>query len=147
MNDVLTPFGGIMDRLSRAWGAGDPDAYADEFTPHCVYIAFFGGIYRGREEIAASHRLLFAGPLKGTRLFHDIVSEQVIGEDIIVVVTRGDAARSAPRRLKKVQTYVLKRSADRWLVAHFQNTKQSTLMRWLTYRNGPDAVPSLDRAA
>jgi uncharacterized protein (TIGR02246 family) len=127
-----------------AWKRGDAEAYAACFTEDCRYIAFFGSVYRGRREVAESHRVLFAGPLANTRLFVETIELRFLSADTAILLTRGDAGRKQPRRLRKLQSYVASHQKDGWLFAHFQNTKRLSLMRYLTYRAGAGAVPSLN---
>jgi uncharacterized protein (TIGR02246 family) len=135
----------LLDQLATAWNTADPDAYGDAFTDDARYIAFFGGIYRGRAEIASSHRALWGGALGGTQMFHEVVEVRLLSDDLAIAVTRGDVAKRRPKTLGKVQSYVVVRQAGRWRIAQFQNTKRSRLFQFLTYRIGRDAIPSLDR--
>lgn len=136
----------LMDAQARAWDAGDADAYGECFSEDCRYVAFFGGVYRGRVEIVESHRLLFAKVLRGTRLFSEWIEIRHLRPDIAIVVTRGEVARRRPARLPKVQSQVVVRAPDgRWSCAHFQNTKRLRLAEWMTYQLGSAAIPSLDR--
>ncbi len=135
----------LLDQMADAWRRADPDAYAGAFTEDCRYIAFFGGIYRGRAELAESHRLLWASALRGTELFSEVLEIRFLTPDVAVIVTRGDVAKKRPRKLEKVQSYVAVRRDERWLFAHFQNTKRDGFIEFMTYRAGPGAIPSLDR--
>jgi uncharacterized protein (TIGR02246 family) len=136
----------LLTRLAEAWDRGDPDAYGALFTDDARYIAYFGGIYRGRREIAESHRVLWAGVLKGTRMFWELVEIRFVTADIVLAVSRGDVGKKRPRKLPKIQSFVVARQPDgRWLLTHFQNTRRAPLIQFLAYRAGESAIPSLDR--
>lgn len=135
----------LLARTVEAWKRGDAEAYAAAFTEDCRYIAFFGGIYRGRQEIARSHHLLFAGPLRGSELFVETIDLRFLTDDTALLLTYGDTGRRRPRRLGKLQSYLALRRQEGWLFAHFHNSKRLSLMRFLTYRLGAGAIPSLDR--
>ena len=47
----------MLDRQIKAWGAGDPDAYASVYTPEGDCVSFLGSHYKGREAIAASYEV------------------------------------------------------------------------------------------
>ncbi|MBA4806427.1 SgcJ/EcaC family oxidoreductase [Brevundimonas sp.] len=134
----------LLARSIDAWKHGDADEYASVFTEDCRYIAFFGGVYRGRREVAESHRVLFTGPLKKTELFVERLELRFLRKDVALLITRGDVGRKPPRKFGKVQSYVAVRDNDRWLFSHFQNTKRLGLARFLAYRAGAGTVPSLD---
>ncbi|WP_394850822.1 SgcJ/EcaC family oxidoreductase [Pendulispora brunnea] len=136
----------LLERQAKAWNDADADAFGETFTEDSRYIAFFGGIYRGRSEIVASHRLLWKGILKGTRMHTEVLEIRFVNPDVAIVITRGEVAKRPPKRLPKVQSQVAVRDREaQWRFAHFQNTKRLRAMEWLTYRLGVDAIPSLDR--
>ena len=62
---------GVLDTLTELearWRAGDADAYAALHAADATYVAFDGTVMTGREEIAAGHRPLFDGIMRGSRL-------------------------------------------------------------------------------
>ncbi|WP_435582456.1 SgcJ/EcaC family oxidoreductase [Amycolatopsis thermoflava] len=71
----------VLDSLAEAWARGDADAYAAHFTEDATYITFVGTRYQGRQDIADSHRALFAKFLKGTRLAHEMVDVRFLGAE------------------------------------------------------------------
>ncbi|WP_406282266.1 SgcJ/EcaC family oxidoreductase [Embleya sp. NBC_00896] len=136
----------LLDSLADAWARGDGAAYGAGFTPDASYVAYFGTLYRGAEEIGAAHQELFANFLKGTRLGYEIVDIRFHGPnaDVAVVVTRGDTYKREPGRPGKVQTYTVVRDRDgRRRVAAFQNTARKTLLEALTFRFAPAAKPAV----
>ncbi|WP_433729958.1 SgcJ/EcaC family oxidoreductase [Nocardia sp. CA-129566] len=139
---------GVLTELIEAWGRGDADAYGAVFTEDATYTSFLGTLYRGRADIAASHRALFGSVLKGTRLADDVVDIRFYGPDTAVVNSHGDTYKGKPKRadqLTKTQTYTLVRRDGRWLIAAFQNTKRNKLMERITYLFTPAARPSAER--
>ncbi|MEV0130979.1 SgcJ/EcaC family oxidoreductase [Dactylosporangium sp. NPDC050688] len=116
--------------LEGCWQAGDADGYARLHTAEATYVAFDGTVLTGREEIAAGHRPLFAGIMRGSRL---AVIERTIRftdpETAIVVqragiIMRWQKGRKIPSRKRlSTNTTVLRHDGDRWLVAAFQNTR------------------------
>jgi uncharacterized protein (TIGR02246 family) len=136
----------LLERMAQAWEEGDADAYGANFTEDCRYIAFFGGIYRGRSEIVESHRALWKKTLRGTRQYSELLEIRFVAPDMALVVTQGDVAKTPPKTLSKVQSYcVVRQPNGQWLAAQFQNTKKLKLMRFFTYLVGPAAIPSIDR--
>lgn len=145
-NQDLQDLYNLLEQLAQAWARHDASQYGAAFTESARYIAFFGGIYRGREEIVQSHRALWEKPLKGTQMYYEILETRFVSADTAIILTRGEVAKKKPKQLPKVQTYIAVRQQDgRWLFEHFQNTKKGRLMQFLTYSLGPAAIPSLDK--
>lgn len=137
----------VIEALSDAWAAHDADAYGAEFTVDATYTTFVGTHYTGRDDIVESHRVLFEGPLNGTRLADAFLSVNLLGEDAAVVSTRGDTYDGdRPDELTKLQTYTLAKDAGgEWKIASFHNTKRSPVMERLQFLMEPDSTPSAER--
>ena len=137
----------VLNELVAAWERHDADAYGELFTADATYITYVGTFYQGRQDIVDSHRTLFGGFLKGTRLADEILDIRFHGPDVAVVNGRGDTYRGTrPRKLTKIQTYTLVRRHDgTWRIAAFQNTKRKPLMESISYRFAPDLVPAAER--
>jgi uncharacterized protein (TIGR02246 family) len=136
----------LLAQNAEAWNQHDAEAFGSAFSKDCHYIAFFGGIYRGQNEIIESHRTLWSKSLKGTRLFYEVLDIRFVTPDVAIIVTQGEVAKSSPKKLLKVQSYVAAKQDDgKWRFVHFQNTKTNKLMRFLTYMMGPSVIPSFDK--
>ena len=53
--------------------------------------------------------MLWAGVLKGTRMFWELVELRFVTADIALVVSRGDVGKKRPRKLSKIQSFVVAR--------------------------------------
>jgi uncharacterized protein (TIGR02246 family) len=136
----------VLAELTDAWGRGDADAYGEVFTDDATYTSYLGTHYRGRADIVASHRALFAGVLKGTRLADEVLDVRYYGPDVAVVTSRGDTYKGSPKRaLAKIQTYTVVRRGGRWRIAAFQNTKRRKLMERMTFWIAPATRPAEQR--
>lgn len=117
----------LMQRLNEAWAQGDADAYARLFTQDATYIAFDGSLSEGPQAIAEMHRPLFASFLKGSRLAGQSRDVRFLTPDVALVQISGAVVRRNQRRPSRralsVQTTVVVRQEDRWLIAAFQNTR------------------------
>ncbi|GAB3183868.1 uncharacterized protein (TIGR02246 family) [Micromonospora palomenae] len=142
--DDRTAVTDVLHALVDAWGRHDADAYGGLFTDDATYVTFVGTRYQGRRDIVESHRTLFAKFLKGTRLADEVIDVRFPGPDTALVTGRGDTYKgSRPKRLSKVQTYVLVRQADGcWRIAAFHNTKRKPLMEAISFRTAPGLVPT-----
>ncbi|MBY8844409.1 SgcJ/EcaC family oxidoreductase [Streptomyces sp. SP2-10] len=138
----------VLDALVAAWNHHDADAYGRLFTEDATYATYVGTLYQGRGDITESHRVLFTGFLKDTRLADEVVGIRFLGPDTAVVSGRGDTYRKKrPRRLGKVQTYTLIRQGDgMWRIAAFHNTRRRPLMEAISFRLAPGLVPAAGRA-
>ncbi|MFF7704514.1 SgcJ/EcaC family oxidoreductase [Streptomyces lydicus] len=137
----------VLNELVAAWGRHDADAYGELFTDDATYITFLGTLYQGRQGIVDSHRSLFAGFLKGTKLADEVLDIRFPGPDVAVVNGRGDTYKGKrPSRLTKIQTYTLVRQGDRqWRIAAFHNTKRKPLRESLSYRFAPGLIPATEK--
>lgn len=117
----------LIQRLNEAWGEGDADAYAALFTENADYVIFDGSLAKGRAEIAEVHRPLFEGFMKGSRLVGQITAVRFLTPGVALVHGKGAVLRknqSRPsRRALSVQTTVVVKQGDRWLITAFQNTR------------------------
>jgi uncharacterized protein (TIGR02246 family) len=138
----------LLRTVTEAWGRGDADAFGSAFTEDASYTTWLGSRYQGRSDIVESHRALFDGLLKGTRLADEIERIRFHGQDTAVLTTRGDTYKGKPpKRLSKVQTYLAVRTAEGgWRFAAFQNTKRRALMEALSLRLAPRTMPAAARA-
>jgi uncharacterized protein (TIGR02246 family) len=114
-------------RLLDAWGAGDAEAFAAPFRDDAVFVAFDGSVLRGRAQIAAVQRELFARWLKGSRLVDERTVVRFAGADTAIVHSAGGTVlrgktRPAPER-DSIQTLVAVRDAAGWSFVSFQNTR------------------------
>jgi uncharacterized protein (TIGR02246 family) len=125
------PIDAVFAALASAWDAGDAAAYADLFTPDATYVVFDGTVLRGRPAIEDVHRLLFEGPLKGSRLtgmtqqppppvrfLHPDVAHVVVGG----AVAADGEPQPGPDRAS-VASFVLVGAPEGWRIAAFQNTR------------------------
>lgn len=117
----------LMQRLYEAWGEGDADAFAALFTEDADYVTFDGSLSKGRQSIADIHRPLFEGFMKGSRLAGQVTTVRFLAPDVALVHSKGAVLRKSQRRPSRralsVQTNVVVKQGDRWLITAFQNTR------------------------
>ncbi|WP_392896247.1 SgcJ/EcaC family oxidoreductase [Streptomyces sp. LN699] len=137
----------VPAELVAAWGRHDAEAYGALFTEDASYTTYIGTLYRGRRDIVESHRTLFAGFLKGTRLADEILDVRFLGPGVAVLTGRGDTYKGKrPRKLGKVQTYTVVLEEDgQWRIAAFHNTRRKPLMEAVSYKVAPGLVPAAER--
>lgn len=127
-----TAVAALFERVTTAWDAADPAAYADLFTEDADYVTFIGTHLHGRKQILDSHAALWEKYQKNTRLYGKILRMRFITADVAVIVTEGAILRPGRREPKrsgiKVQTLTAVRRDGRWLFAAFQNTKHRRFM-------------------
>ena len=121
----------VLGRLNDAWNAGDAAAYGRLFTEDADYVTFFGMQFPGRELIESSHRALFEGPLRGSKLIAGYGEARVRfpAENVAIVVSGGGSSLSggdvAEEGRAVTVTFVLVRDEEGWLITAFQNTRVS----------------------
>jgi uncharacterized protein (TIGR02246 family) len=133
----------LLRQSQDAWNRGDGAAYGACFSADATDITFAGTVYRGGAEIGRAHQALFDSFLRGTRLSLEILDIRRCGTDAAVVVTRGDVAKKAPRRLGKLATYTMVRDAGaHWRIAAVQKTQRKPLMEAISFRFRPATRPT-----
>lgn len=124
---------GTLNELTEAWNAGDATAYARLFLEDADYVNFMGQNSRGRAAIEESHRFLFDGPLKGSKMTCGTTPPTVrfVRPDVAIVVIGGGtsldgAEEEDPSRASTV-TFVLVEEPAGWRIASFQNTRRTSM--------------------
>jgi uncharacterized protein (TIGR02246 family) len=122
----------VLGRLTEAWNSADATAYGRLFTEDADYVTFFGMNFPGREAIENSHRALFEGPLKGSKLTGQLGASakvRFVRPDVAVVVAGGGSsvtgADTADEGRDSTVSFVLVREDGEWLITAFQNTRVS----------------------
>jgi uncharacterized protein (TIGR02246 family) len=122
----------VLGRLADAWNSGDAAAYARLFTEDADYVTYFGLNFPGREAIESSHRALFEGPMKGSKLTGQLGASakvRLVRPDVAVVVVGGGSsltgADTTDEGRESTVGFVLVRERGEWLITAFQNTRVS----------------------
>ncbi|WP_433326358.1 SgcJ/EcaC family oxidoreductase [Spirillospora sp. CA-294931] len=110
----------LLPSVNQAWAEGDATRYAAFHTPDADLIDFRGVHAVGRRQIIGLLQPLFDGPLKGTRVEARIVDLRFLSRRVAIFHTEG---RVVPTGANSVQTFVATKTAGRWLIAAFQNTR------------------------
>src|SRR5262249_49345555 len=79
----------LVQQLTDGWNKGDGDACAAVFTEDGDQVTFGGQHLQGRREIAALHRGLLAGPLKGSRLKLEVARLRFPSPDVALAHVTG----------------------------------------------------------
>ena len=134
MSEIPPGITDALDRMRRAWDAGDAAAYAEEFTEDAVYVIFAGIVSHGRDEIRADHVPVFERWQRGSRMSMSVLDARMITPDVAVLLTEGGVGkgrgvrRGKAIRHDKVQTFVFVRDGGQWRCTAFQNTKRNRLL-------------------
>ncbi|WP_318208032.1 MULTISPECIES: SgcJ/EcaC family oxidoreductase [unclassified Streptomyces] len=138
-----------LDALADAWERGDADAYGRQFTENGTYTTYIGSHYEGRADITESHRALFKGFLKDSKLASRYLDMRFLTKDVAVLTSRGaDYTGDKPGvdELSKVTTFTLVRdTGDTWRIAAFHNTERSNVMERFSFLYAPDTAPKAEK--
>jgi uncharacterized protein (TIGR02246 family) len=121
----------IPMRMVAAWNRGDADAFAAPFTDTADFVAFEGTHLRGRQEIAAFHRQIFATVVKGTGLEGGVRFVRALATDRAVIhswvrYTNLPGDPTTPGR-HSMQLFVATKRAGEWSIDAVQNSRQLTV--------------------
>ncbi|MEV3921208.1 SgcJ/EcaC family oxidoreductase [Actinomadura coerulea] len=123
MNSDETAVREVFERLYKAWGDGDADAFADFYAEDAT-VVMPGVFNRGREAVRGHMAAAFDGPLKGSRAVDEPQDVRVHGDTAIVVSRAGiimAGEQEFPPERERLATWVLSRRDGRWLVAAYAN--------------------------
>ncbi|QIP88326.1 SgcJ/EcaC family oxidoreductase [Streptomyces sp. Tu 2975] len=138
-----------LDALADAWERGDAEAYGRQFTENGTYTTYIGSHYEGRADITASHRALFKGFLKDSKLAARYLDMRFLTKDVAVLTSRGaDYTGDKPGadEPSKVTTFTLVRDTDdTWRIAAFHNTERSDVMERFSFLWAPDTAPKAEK--
>ncbi|GAA4986804.1 SgcJ/EcaC family oxidoreductase [Kitasatospora paranensis] len=115
----------VLAGLYTAWADNDADAFAAHFTEDVTSVAP-GSFGEGRTVLRDRMAARFAGPLKGSRVVDEVQSIRRLGEDTVVVVSRGGVVmageQGVPADRLLLATWTLTRAGDGWQVAAYHNS-------------------------
>jgi uncharacterized protein (TIGR02246 family) len=124
----------VLRRLRDAWNAADAAAFAAAFTEDATYVIWRGDALTGRGEIQRAHQELFAR--SPSRIRVSVIDSRLLGDSSAVVLTAAGTG-DGDVDYDNLQTFVLTRRDDGWLVAAFHNTAMSDRSK-SRYRHAPD---------
>jgi uncharacterized protein (TIGR02246 family) len=117
----------VLGRLTDAWNAADAPALAQLFTADATFVTWRGDVLTGRSEIQQAHQDLFARSRGRTHV--RVIDARLLGDRAAVVLAAGGTGEEGEVGDDKLQTFVMVRRDERWLVAAFHNTAMSERSR------------------
>lgn len=118
---------GVLDRLRDAWNAADASAFARLFTEDATYVIWRGDVLTGRSEIQQVHHDLFTRSPTKTRV--SAVDTRLLDDHTAIVLTIGGTGGEGDVSYDKLQTFVMARRDEGWMIAAFHNTAMSDRSR------------------
>jgi len=118
----------VIDGVFAAWTDNDADAAVASYAPDAT--ALLPGTYlQGKEAVRTAMAAAFAGPLKGSRVLHDVVSVRFSGTGTALVVNRAGivlAGETEPRdENRALDSWVLSEKDGVWQVRAFHNVPEN----------------------
>lgn len=120
---IATP---ILNRLDRAWTAGDGLRFAAEFTEESDVINVSGSHLHGRSAIATQLQGMFSSVFKGSiHRARTLEMAQLLSDSIVLVVSSAiidvPAGPLAPLATSR-QTFIVVNRNRVWQIQHWHNT-------------------------
>jgi uncharacterized protein (TIGR02246 family) len=117
--------------MLEAWNDGSSERFSASFTDDADFVAFEGTHLRGRREIDAFHKQIFATVVKGSRLEGEVKFVRFLAPDLAVmhsvvrVFLAGQSVTSASR--DSMQLYVVVQRDGRWQTQELMNARHLTI--------------------
>lgn len=121
---------GVVQSIVTAWADNDADAFAAAFTEDATLILPGDVFLKSRDQIRAFMSVAYEGPYKGTRVFGEPQALRLLGEDVILLITRGgvlapgEEAVAAERAIRA--SWLMARQSEGWLITAYHNSPIGT---------------------
>ena len=122
----------IVDRLGKAWNAGDAAAYAALFAPDARSITRSGDLLEGSAAVRRYFAGLWSGPMKGVRWSGQLAHTRPLGANHMLLELTSEvrgyrappprAVETAPGVLRSRSVMVLARQGADWRIVSNQTT-------------------------
>jgi len=114
----------VIDGVFAAWAENDADAAVASYAPDATAL-LPGTFLEGREAVRTAMAAAFAGPLKGSRMIHDVVSVRFSGTGTALVVNEASivlAGETEPRdENRALDSWVFSEQDGTWRIRAFHN--------------------------
>lgn len=133
----------LQARQAEAWSKHDASAYASLFAESGDVVNVLGWRWKGRSEITQKLAAAFAFVFRDSTLTITDVSVRFLTPQIAVAhvswsMTGAKAPPGMPEPRQGIQTQVLQKQGNKWLIAAFQNTNS---IPEVPFPTGPPALP------
>ena len=123
----------LLWQLIDGWNRGSGEGFAAPFAEDADFVGFDGTYFKGREEIASFHQMLFERILVGTRLVGKVRGVRFLTPEVALMHAVGGTAMQGqpdidPER-NSVQTLVATKRDGTWRLAAFQNSRAQFIGR------------------
>jgi uncharacterized protein (TIGR02246 family) len=117
----------VQTQQQDAWNRHDAKAYASLFTEDGDCVNVVGWWWKGRAEIEKKLTAAYAFVFKDSVLTITAVDVRFLTPDMAVTHVRwsmvgAKTPKALPKPQEGIQTQVLQKKGDKWLIAVFQNT-------------------------
>jgi uncharacterized protein (TIGR02246 family) len=134
----------VQARQAETWNAHDARAYAALFAEDGDVVNVLGWWWKGRAEIAEKLTAAFAFVFRESTLTITdtkvrFLTPQIAVAHVTWTMTGARTPPGAPEPRQGIQTQVLQKVGDKWLIAAFQNTNA---LPERPFPTGPPARPS-----
>jgi uncharacterized protein (TIGR02246 family) len=113
-----------VKQLETGWNTKNAATYAKVFAEDADFVVITGTYVKGRADIEAGHRQIFATIFKDTKVTLNVERIRFLRPDVAVVHAKG--RREGPTKELTVDamiTLVLTKETQGWTIAAFQNTR------------------------
>jgi len=117
----------VLENLAKAWNNADAELFGSCFTEDCDYVTFNGQHIKGRKENVETHRKLWKGILRGSKLVGGSQTFRFVNENLAIVHATGSVKlrwqKKAPKGRKSINTNVFIKQNGEWKITAFHNCR------------------------
>jgi uncharacterized protein (TIGR02246 family) len=117
----------LATRQAEAWNRHDPKAYADLFSVDCDVVNVVDEWWNGREELERRLTPAFSTMFKDSELTFTDVQLRLLTPQLAIAhlrwtMTGATPLRGSPQPKQGIQTLLVRKQSDKWLIDVLQNT-------------------------
>jgi uncharacterized protein (TIGR02246 family) len=143
----MKPFKAVIAQMQQSWNKGDAAAFAAVFGAEADFIDLMGGHSVGQQAIAASHKTLFAGAYKGSKVAYTVEKMKPLAPTVMVLFLRLQLTLQREGKAVQMQarpTLTLRRGQAGWRISVYQGTRVTEAPAAVTAKAGAAAPAAVD---
>ena len=123
---AMKPFKAVLAQMQQSWNKSDAAAFAAVFGDQADFIDLMGGHSVGQQAITASHKALFAGVYKGSKVAYKIEKTKPLAPTVMVLFLRMQLTLQRDGKavvMNARPTLTMRKGQAGWRISVYQGTR------------------------